>query len=252
MTINDVLTNYSLTSDRALEGHFNPLPGLFIAGTAEQLTNVDSAALPVGRVITYKGSVAGGVGIANATSQVIAGFSFYDAAYERATQFNNGLASAPSAYPTSLIRSGATLFVIPETNLSKADTLFYRCIMNANPGVNDGLGRIRNTGDFIAISNRALTSNVVTLTTAAPHGLTVGQVITTSGIPTDTVLNGTFTVDSVPSSTTFTFALTNANITSTSSTGSIARAVAFPANSVRLLEPATAGSLARINIDLPL
>ena len=69
------------------------------------------------------------------------------------------------------------------------------------------------------ISNVALTSNVATITTGT-HGFYTGQTVTISSVPApNAVLNGTYTITSTPSTTTFTYALTNANITSTASTG---------------------------------
>lgn len=63
------------------------------------------------------------------------------------------------------------------------------------------------------ISNKALTSNVATLTTSEAHGLSQNDTIyvTDLGSPFD----GAFTVSSVPSNTTFTYAVTNADISST-------------------------------------
>lgn len=55
----------------------------------------------------------------------------------------------------------------------------------------------------VVVSNKALTSNVATLTTETVHGLEVGQeiVVTDVGISFD----GTITVESVPTTTTFTY-----------------------------------------------
>jgi hypothetical protein len=60
------------------------------------------------------------------------------------------------------------------------------------------------------VNNKALTSNVATLTTPAAHGLAVGDIVEVAGI--DSVFDGTWAVASVPTSTTFTFARTNANV----------------------------------------
>jgi hypothetical protein len=67
------------------------------------------------------------------------------------------------------------------------------------------------------ISNKALTSNVATLTTAAAHNLEVGDSVVIAGV--DATFDGTYTVVSVPSGTTFTYAKTNANVTSAAATG---------------------------------
>lgn len=63
------------------------------------------------------------------------------------------------------------------------------------------------------ISNKALSSNVATLTTSSAHGLSVGDVVTISGV--DSTFNGTFTVASTPTGTTFTYAKTAGNVSST-------------------------------------
>jgi hypothetical protein len=68
-----------------------------------------------------------------------------------------------------------------------------------------------------AISNVALTSNVVTVTTAAAHGFAVGDSATIAAV-TNTAINGTFTLTAV-TSTTLSYALTHANISSGSDTG---------------------------------
>src|SRR5437879_5427203 len=66
----------------------------------------------------------------------------------------------------------------------------------------------------IAASNGAVrASNIVTITTTSPHGLTQGQTVVISGV-TDTNFNGTFIIASVPSTTTFTYSQIGADATS--------------------------------------
>lgn len=66
---------------------------------------------------------------------------------------------------------------------------------------------------FAYVSNKALTSNLATLTTAAAHGITqVGTIVTIQGV--DTVFDGTYTIHSIGSTTTFSYVKTNANVTS--------------------------------------
>lgn len=69
------------------------------------------------------------------------------------------------------------------------------------------------------VSNKALTSNVATLTTSAPHGLAVGMEIVVTGV--DATFNGTYTIATVPTTTTFTYAKTATNVPSTASTGTV-------------------------------
>lgn len=71
------------------------------------------------------------------------------------------------------------------------------------------------------ITNKALTSNVATLTTTSAHGLAVGDYVTVAGV--DATFNGTFRVASVPTATTFTYAKTNTNVTSAAATGTVTK-----------------------------
>jgi hypothetical protein len=64
----------------------------------------------------------------------------------------------------------------------------------------------------VSISNKALTSNVATLTTSVAHGLTVGMTITITGV--DATFNGEYRITTVPTTTTFTYAKTASNVTS--------------------------------------
>jgi hypothetical protein len=62
------------------------------------------------------------------------------------------------------------------------------------------------------VNNKALTNNVATLTTASSHTYLAGDVVTITGV--DATFNGTFNIIDVPTATTFTYAKTNANVTS--------------------------------------
>ncbi len=80
-------------------------------------------------------------------------------------------------------------------------------------GTNDGYVFLEAPiGNLKSINNKALTSNVATLTTSAAHGYSVGDevVITEVGSPFD----GTYIIATVPTSTTFTYAKTATNVTS--------------------------------------
>ena len=70
------------------------------------------------------------------------------------------------------------------------------------------------------VSNKALTSNIATLTTSANHTYLAGDVVVVSGV--DATFNGTYNILNVPTNTTFTYAKTNANVTSAVATGSAA------------------------------
>lgn len=76
-----------------------------------------------------------------------------------------------------------------------------------------------NSGDgpAFAVTNAALATNVVTLTTATPHLLATGESVEVTGIGAP--YDGTYTVASTPTSTTLTYAKTNANVASAPVTG---------------------------------
>ena len=65
----------------------------------------------------------------------------------------------------------------------------------------------------VSISNKALTSNVATLTTTTAHGLCVGMEITITGV--DATFNGTYRITVVPTTTTFRYAKTATDVPST-------------------------------------
>jgi len=62
-----------------------------------------------------------------------------------------------------------------------------------------------------SVTNKALTSNVATLTTAAAHGFAVGMTVEVSGV--DATFNGSYTITAV-TSTTFSYAKTASNVSS--------------------------------------
>lgn len=102
--------------------------------------------------------------------------------------------------------------------------------LNGTPAVPSGLSvsSITSTGCTLSwtasatyraktVTNKALTSNVATLTTSAAHGYVVGESVVVSGV--DATFNGTYTIASVPTTTTFTYAKAAANVTSAASGG---------------------------------
>jgi hypothetical protein len=72
------------------------------------------------------------------------------------------------------------------------------------------------------VTNKALTTNVATLTTASAHGIQVGDVVTVSGV--DATFDGTYTVTAV-TATTFSYAKVAADVVSTAATGTASKAV---------------------------
>jgi hypothetical protein len=77
------------------------------------------------------------------------------------------------------------------------------------------------------ISKVAVTSNVVTITTTAAHGLVVGMTGTVAAT-TNTAVNGAFTVTTVsPTTNSFTYAKTTTNIVEAIDTGTVTAAAAL-------------------------
>lgn len=70
------------------------------------------------------------------------------------------------------------------------------------------------------VTNKALTTNVATLTTSATHAMLVGDSITVTGV--DAVFNGTYIVTAV-TSTTVSYAKTATSVTTIASPGSVSK-----------------------------
>jgi hypothetical protein len=78
----------------------------------------------------------------------------------------------------------------------------------------------------VSITNKALTSNVATLTTSAAHGLSTGLSITITGV--DATFNGTYTITGVPTTTTFTYAKTYTGSISSTAVSPVGTGVTDP------------------------
>lgn len=101
------------------------------------------------------------------------------------------------------------------TTLAVADPLIFVGSNNRTDSVDLGLiAEYATTVSTItkAISNKALTSNVATLTTSTTHGFAVGDIVVVGSV--DATFNGTYVVKAVPTTTTFTYDKENANVTS--------------------------------------
>jgi hypothetical protein len=98
-------------------------------------------------------------------------------------------------------------------------------VLNQTGGTsNYGIGSEVNSSTIAAtITNVAVTSNVVTVTTSAAHGLMIGETPTVTAT-TNTGINGAALITAVPTTTTFTYAKTLGNITSVADTGTVALA----------------------------
>lgn len=84
----------------------------------------------------------------------------------------------------------------------------------------DQLSFVTTANSAGTIVNKALTSNVATLTTSAAHNLTINDSINIEGV--DATFNGSYTVLTVPTTTTFTYTKAATNVTSTAVTSAAA------------------------------
>jgi len=120
------------------------------------------------------------------------------------------------------ITFGGAGTTVETSNLAVTDPLIFTGNQNQGDALDLGfVGEFANPISTITktVSNKALTSNVATLTTSATHGFSVGDIAVITGV--DATFNGTYYVKAVPTTTTFTFDKTNANVTSAAATGSV-------------------------------
>jgi len=74
------------------------------------------------------------------------------------------------------------------------------------------------------VSNKALTSNVATLTTSASHNLFVGDSVTVASV--DATFNGTYTITAATTNT-FSYAKTASNVASSAASGTVTTTATF-------------------------
>jgi len=120
------------------------------------------------------------------------------------------------------ITFGGAGTTVETSNLAVTDPLIFTGNDNQGDALDLGfVGEYANTVSTITktISNKALTSNIATLTTSSTHGFAVGDIAVVTGV--DATFNGTYYVKAVPTTTTFTFDKTATNVTSAAATGSV-------------------------------
>lgn len=173
------------------------------SSTSDQVTTTDKL-LITGMNGNYFSSLPGG-GTKKVTS----------ATQYRATYNFRVIGSASSAVrvaPVAQISSGTQM---KHSDLSSLQNGSAFPTINLS-GVTSTMSVTKKISPIARVTNKALTSNVATLTTQEAHGLADNDKVYVSdvGAPFD----GLQTITSV-TATTFTFAVTNANITSTAATG---------------------------------
>lgn len=120
------------------------------------------------------------------------------------------------------ITFGGAGTTVETANLAVTDPLVFTGNDNQGDALDLGLvGEYANTVSTITktVSNKALASNVATITTSATHGFAIGDIAVITGV--DATFNGTHYITTVPTTTTFTFAKTATNVTSVAASGSV-------------------------------
>jgi hypothetical protein len=120
------------------------------------------------------------------------------------------------------ITFGGAGTTVETANLAVTDPLVFTGNDNQGDALDLGLvGEYANTVSTITktVSNKALASNVATITTSATHGFAIGDIAVITGV--DATFNGTHYITTVPTTTTFTFAKTATNVTSVAGSGSV-------------------------------
>jgi len=141
----------------------------------------------------------------NANGQVILGPLLYENGY----------------YPVNgFTESGNYIYAATKTD-NESGTFKHACLIRVDLSAqfDDGtyafahdLEYRSSVNETYSVSNKALTSNVATLTTSVAHDFNVGNSITVAGV--DATFNGTYTV-TAKTSTTVSYAKTASNVTST-------------------------------------
>lgn len=104
---------------------------------------------------------------------------------------------------------------VTTNNLSVGEPMIFSGAANPADVLDLGLiGEYARTVSAITntVTNKALTTNVATLTTGTAHTYRVGDWVVVSGV--DATFNGTYQIKAVPTSTTFTYDKTASNVTS--------------------------------------
>ena len=138
----------------------------------------------------------------------------YDfAARDRFVWCATGVDGAAGVIRIDLGNEIETLRFAYANDLYVSGTSGYSTTTCAFAGTTDRLVFATTAVNAGSISNKALTSDVATLTTSAAHGLAVDDQVWVEGV--DSTFNGQYTVTAVPTTTTFTYAKTASNVSST-------------------------------------
>jgi hypothetical protein len=131
-----------------------------------------------------------------------------------------GFQTQIAGVPLALVGNGiSSISISNENNPGLATITTYQAhgLVPQNEVV---IKNVPNTAVGGAITAAAISGNVATITTTTAHTLGIGSEVEIAGV-TATQFNGQFTVLSVPSSTTFTYALVDADTSSSGGTVSL-------------------------------
>jgi hypothetical protein len=137
----------------------------------------------------------------------------YDfAARDRFVWCATGVDGAPGVIRLDLGNEVETLRFAYANDLYVSTISGYKTTTCAFAGTTSRLVFATTAVNAGSVNNKALTSDVATLTTAAAHGLAVDDSVWIEGV--DATFNGQYTVTGVPTTTTFTYAKVNTNVAS--------------------------------------
>lgn len=114
------------------------------------------------------------------------------------------------------ISFGGSGTTVTTQNLAVSDPVIFAGSNNLSDSFD--LGLVGEYAEDVAdqvtsVTNKALTSNVATLTTSTNHGYSVGDVVVITDV--DTTFNGTYVIKATPGLDTFTYDKTAGNVSST-------------------------------------
>ena len=106
-----------------------------------------------------------------------------------------------------------------QITLSGVDAIFDGSHTVASTPSSSSFTVTRGSAFTASVSNKALTSNFATLTTATAHSLGAGNSVTVAGV--DSTFNGSYLVSTTPTATTFTYVLVAGDVVSAPATGTV-------------------------------
>lgn len=149
---------------------------------------------------TYLGSALGGTSLASGITTT--------------SITTTGALSSGSAVNGFTVADACLSSNIPRLNAANAFTVGGQTIASAAAASIPV--SLKGATSTATVSNKALTSNVATLTTSAAHGFIAGRTVVVAGV--DATFNGTWVISGV-TSTTFNYSVTAGNVTSQAATG---------------------------------